>query len=322
MRAMTRYYIHPGFARSGTTTLQRNVFSKLHGFQAASNETPEFGGLLAYVRSLDQVEFDLEQCLALRDTLLSGAGGDGEGFILSDEMLTEPALLFHQPVLVEQTLVAERLARLFPGARVMFSIRNQYDYVTSKFNMLRSNSALFAGVDIGTFQGWMDGQMGQYRSYHLLNLNYLKAVKVYQRVFGADNVFVTPLERLQGSGKSDYIHTLAQWLELQPDRIPAGAFDAIENKSTSGAEYEALGVVAGLNRMALSPEQRRALVDAVRRVIPDRGPDRGPDSGPDSATSGPVLTPAQKAHIHAACADGNTVLAAEFGLDLQKYGYP
>jgi hypothetical protein len=177
--------------------------------------------------------------------------------------------------------MARRLARLFPGARILLTIR-QPDYVVSKFNMLRTNARNLAGVALNDFHLWLARELGQYRSLHLMNVNYFEVFEVFEGVFGAENIIVCPLEYLTTGGHRAFAARLAAFLEINPQEITSDLFAARINSSEQA--------FAGFGEVPISAAL--TLTDAERTAIGHR------------------------------CADGNAQLAERSGLDLRCLGYP
>ena len=232
-----RTYLHLGFARTATTLLQRVVFPSLPGFAVATNESSNAGGLLTYLRSLDEADYDEQKCRSLIDELLQESSRP-DRLIISDETLLEPALLLNGGALVTRSLLIARLGRLFGPARVLVTIRNQHEYMRSKFAMLKANAVRFAGVELGRYEDWLRQELAHYRSQHTINLDFEPVVASIEKVFGKSNITVAVYEDLASMSGDTFRESIASFLEIDAGSISAESFAQRVNASESGGEAE------------------------------------------------------------------------------------
>jgi hypothetical protein len=302
--------IHVGFCHSGTTSLQENFFARRPDIFYRSS-FGDCGGIFSYIKYEDEgarTERTLER---LSEQHIFAKIGPHQRLVLSDETFVEQPEIYYTPQKMPISLIAQRMKRLFPKAKILFTTRNQFDYVASCYLNLKRNYAYLANRSMEDFDAWFAGNLTQIANLYLRNLDYSRAVTTFQRFFGSAAVTVLPLESLELQGAAAYLRKISELLSIEITAEDLENFQPIRNRRMSGLEdallthwhdpayrnlYDAFVV-------AIGPARLRDLLDAA---------------GPAQI----VLNEQQIAQIHQRCADGNLYLEREFGLDLSVLGYP
>lgn len=218
--------IHVGFAHTGTTSLQQNIFQKLPNAFYAGIPYTVLGGIFSYIKYLDvdDYRFDLIQQLCVDHIFRQMA--PGQRLILSDETFVDQPAIHFTPAMMPVRTVAERLKDHFGEATILFTIRSQYSAVVSNYQVYRKNSLALSGVTVEPFDAWFAGNTSQVRNLYLRNLDISHAVGIYRDVFGAEAVKVLPLEILTVQGFDAYRAHLSEATGLDLSAFSAEAYVA------------------------------------------------------------------------------------------------
>ena len=175
--------LHVGYHKTATTWMQDCLFQPECGFRQLANHTEVFRKI---VRP-HGLAFDASHMRALiserRTTLLPG-----EVPVVSSEILS--GNLFYGGR--ESDSYAARLAEIAPEARILISIRSQLRILPSAYMqyVLRGGTMpperFFEGTNIPGYFG-----------FAAEHFEYDRLVALYQRLFGAENVYVQTQESLQ-----------------------------------------------------------------------------------------------------------------------------
>jgi hypothetical protein len=217
--------IHVGFAHSGTTSLQENIFSKRTDLFYAgvpyAGVRGDLGGIFSLVKYREPGRYDSAATTALAAELIFRRMHAGQRLVISDETLVDQPAIYYTPPMMHVALIAERLRALFGPARVLFTLRNPLHTVVSTYLTLKRNYAALANRDIEPFEQWFAGNLTQERNLFLCNLDPSLAIRKYELVFGEGQVNVLPLELLTRQGIGAYLCRLGEimGLEFSPSEI-------------------------------------------------------------------------------------------------------
>jgi hypothetical protein len=218
--------LHIGFAHSGTTSLQENIFSRRSDLFYAGIPYGELGGIFSWVKYREPEHYDRAATAALCQDLIFSKMQPGQRPVITDETLVEQPAIYYTPAMMPVGMIAERLRDLFGPAIVLFTLRNQYRYVLSLYSVLKRNYAALANREIEPFASWFAGNQTQVRNLFLRNLDPSHAVRVYERVFGPEAVHVLPLELLTRDGTGAYLDRLGAISDLAFTDIETAAYPA------------------------------------------------------------------------------------------------
>ncbi|MGN2252500.1 hypothetical protein ACFWZ4_03930 [Frateuria sp. GZRe12] len=182
--------IHPGFIKTGTTSLQEFLFFVHPGIHALGH--PHRAGVdmrlsqaLRRIEGFDDDPQELRSALAMALQACPG----GRVPLLSDETLTaDPRLT---------ASVARRLHRHFPEARILFTIRRQEDMIRSFYGrhgrVLVNVPAPYADRHVG-FAAWLEHAYRNRPAGVLGVADYQRTIEIYGTLFGAERIAILPLE--------------------------------------------------------------------------------------------------------------------------------
>src|ERR1700733_4287318 len=255
--------IHVGFAHSGTTSLQENFFARRPDIFYCTS-VGDFGGIFSYIK--------YEEDAARADRALEhfckkhiwAKIGPRQRLVLSDETFVEQPEIYYTPQKMPTSLIAQRLRRLFPNARILFTTRNQFDYVASCYFNLQRNYAHLSTRSIEDFNTWFAGNNTQIANIFLRILDYSRAVIAFERILGPAAVTVLPLESLELEGAPSYLRKVAEQLNIEITDEDLENFRPIRNRRISALEdallaqwhdpvyrnlYDALAIAIGPTRL-------------------------------------------------------------------------
>lgn len=299
-----RTLVHIGVGKTGTTTLQRNLFARHKGILSVGRPyaNDEFKGAIESLREDDEADHEPSALAHLCGMAVSEA--KTRAIVLSDETLVHP---------VHQSVIATRLYTVLPDAHILITIRNQYDLIASYWaahgRNLKDVPPPYRGKTV-TFDDWFAFEAEAKRSF-FLRLDFHRLYQIYAEIFGSDRVHVMTFEELAGKPLR-FAHALAALLGVDEREMSEliMAPPAKTRPSEASTKYRTLRARM-LPKVAFSQIPGGA---AVRRAI-----HRFIEAG---APPKVVLTPAQREIIRERFGPGNEALAATIGVDHVSLHYP
>jgi hypothetical protein len=303
--------IHIGLPKCASTTLQDRLFAPNEKFiylgriknGYRDGETRE---VFERITFQDSLEYDADATASLLRSLCAKAAAPERPILVSAESLSVEGR-------ADRRLIAERLHRLLAPAKILIVLRAQPAMLQSLYlNHLRAS-----GQRVVAFEQWLEQTYGgvRFTDLHRVGLNYEPLVRIYEDVFGADNVVVVPFEQIKDEG-SAFFRVLADLLDMSPADVNACFQTNVDNQRMSGRQLLALHIqdrlpsgtnLARLGRRVLPP----AVYEPARRFV----------TGGRRVTS-PQFSDRWQARIAATCAQGNARLALRKNIPLAALGYP
>jgi hypothetical protein len=258
-------YLHIGYMKCASTFLQSRIFKKLEQEGKVNYLGPyvskEMRTIYKYLCTVDGFTYDEDYVMGLlRDQLKPGKN------IISSEGMVG-SLFYKAQNNIE---IARRLKSLFPEAKVLVMVRNQYDLLISLYSHFIREGA---SISLHEFCRYRDGDFmpidhrfsiwDHSMTIDLLNFNNL--VDYYASLFGRDQVMVLPMEII--FKHQTYLATqIQQFLELD------GAV-VIEQSTAVNAGYSAgqLRVARILNRLFVSHHNRYPFLGSFKREYQSHG---------------------------------------------------
>lgn len=288
--------LHPGFAKTATTTLQEGLFDTHPdiGFLGRTRDGRSLDRLIHRISREDSITFDHA---AVRAALAAAIDA-----VPATRRLLISCENFSLYEVADRGMVAARLARLFPNATILFTIRNQ-NALLSAWYFQKMKKYVKGGHWLSLEEYVRLKSKEPHRSI-IGDLDFAPRVFHYVQLFGADRVHVLPFELLH-SDRAAFAGRLAGLLNI-------------------GAE----AVEARLAREPLNPRLGTAYVDFHRRYgrwLPGYIARKIGTHVAQSGRGTPLETqlPTRIRRLVAAnCARGNARLDAAFGLGLGEFGYP
>jgi hypothetical protein len=286
--------IHPGMVKTATSTLQKHGFARhpeVH-FLGTPAATDELDWAIREVGRADSLYYDEAAVSDVFRRALAVAPAS-RTVVLSYENYA-----FYESK--DKGQVGARLKTLFPGAKILFTLRRQQDLVVSLYlTRLRHH------IERKTYLPFDEWFRVAAREPHLTALDDLRFQTItshYVRLFGREQVGILLFEELKAAPES-FAHKLAHFLNVNAEAMAALLRGRKENVSISQSY------------LTFWHHFGHMLPRSVVKLIALRMPRfRG-------APARIRLSPKQQTVIHELCAEENARLEAEFGLGLDRYGY-
>ena len=179
--------LHVGLHKTGSTWLQRNLFTcPARGFCQHSEPRHALVERLVIQHSLS---FNAEETRAIYAPALENARRDGRTLVLSHERLSGyPSSGSH-----DAALIAQRLRATFPEGRVLIVFREQRSLIRSMY----SQHITDGGVEsLRRFLDRPEPKLGRKPSFCLEQYEFDRLIAMYDGLFGPDRVLAIPVELL------------------------------------------------------------------------------------------------------------------------------
>lgn len=297
--------IHPGFIKTGTTSLQDFLFiphPQLHalGHPHGSAVDARISRALRQIEGFDHDPEELRNALALA---MDACPVDRIP-VLSDETLTADPR--------QTATTAHRLHDHFPRARILFTIRRQEDMLRSFYGrhgrVLVNAPAPYADRHVRA-GAWLEHAYRNYPGGVLGVADYQRTIEIYRALFGAERITILLLE---------------EWM------ADAGAF-ANRLSVTLGIDAASTRQLLGDQRTHGQETLRSVHYDRLRKRFPAVGRmvTRMPASirafgGGFLQQGGPrrvEFPPGWSEKLQVLYRPGNQKLVEQYALPLREYGY-
>jgi hypothetical protein len=222
----TDLLIHIGYQKTGTTWLQKQLFTNHRlGFHSPFSSR-EISEAIVYPYALT---FDPESCRKYFTPGIQRARNEGLFPVLSRERLSGSL----RGGGYDSRELADRLATVFPGAKVLIVIREQKQMLRSSYGQtVKGNSCL-------SLEQFLNASSRFKQRLHLFDISrfqYHYLIKYYYHLFGEDNVLVLPYEMFQTSPRF-YIKRIVSFcgIDVGEDELSQLPYDRKLNSGLSTA---------------------------------------------------------------------------------------
>lgn len=297
--------IHPGFIKTGTTSLQEFLFfahPQIHAF-GHPHGTHVDVRISQALRRIEGFDDDPQELRSALSTALDACPA-GHVSVLSDETLTaDPHLT---------ATVARRVHQQFPQARILFTIRRQEDMIRSFYGrhgrVLFNAPAPYRDRHV-RFEAWLDHAYRNRPAGVLGVADYERSIEIYRTLFGAERIAIVLLEQWKADPQA-FADRLSAILGVDA----AATGQLLGNRRTHGQEtvryvhYDRLRKrFPAVSRMATHlPVGLRSLGSGFLR--------RGDTQGNTFPSGWPE-------RLDDLYREGNRKLAEQYGLPLREHGY-
>jgi Sulfotransferase family len=229
--------VHIGYHKAASTWLQRELFVDRAGYRWLGKR-PASHPVRRFVRERP-FEFDAADLRRAFDPLIADAEGAGVVPVVSFERLSGHPFSGGFDV----DLIGERLAQVFPDARVLIVVREQRAMIVSTYKQY---------VQVGgasPVQHFLEPRVGRSLRIPWFDARYFEydhLVRYYCRLFGKERVLALPYELFARDGRS-FVERVA---ELGGRPIPDDVLSTLRYRRRSNRARSALtiGAVRRLNR--------------------------------------------------------------------------
>jgi hypothetical protein len=197
--------IHIGLHKTGTTWLQNTILRQArHGLAHWNNEL-RLRNKFREIFLTYKADFDAQAVRAYYDGQRVVGDNDGLIPVISSERLSgNPHLGGY-----DRYEIANRLASMFPEARIAIGIREQRSIIRSCYSQFVNGGGLMRLED------YLKDKTGRGPSFTLNHFRYDALLDLYGGLFGHDNVVLLPYEELR-SDPVAYLNRLMVFCKLNP----------------------------------------------------------------------------------------------------------
>lgn len=199
-------YIHIGWPKTATTTLQQTVFPNLNNVAVIHTESSqEAKNIIHSVVNAELPEFNIQKdgLLGALECIVAGK----EKVVFSEEAIVTGSSYVGQ---VGRYEISQRLYQLFPNAKIIAVVRNQTDALWSYY-LQTLKSKPFQKLD---FSSWLSNQRKQRPGTNALDyFMYAKTLALYESLFGKENIKVLHYESFLREPET-FLGDLLSFLEI------------------------------------------------------------------------------------------------------------
>jgi hypothetical protein len=300
--------IHPGFVKSGTTSLQYGLFERHSGifpvgipYRSHVNMNIE-----RELRRVEGLDYNEDKLRALIDSVLAEQPNATTAVLSCESLTIHPHLL--EPI-------ARRLHSLFPAARVMFTIRHQLRAVESFYGQIGRR---MKGVPKPYNQrhvrldNWLEHHYREWPASELGIFDYDATIRIYEEIFGRGRIDVLLFE--------DMTHDAPLFADQIGSALSIEASAVRQTLSGQHMNQQPSGGSVALDRLTNRYRHNRV----VRAALP-RGVNTFDRMKP-LLTRGNLrkvtIPPDWISRLQDLYRSGNQTLATRYDLSLGKYEYP
>jgi hypothetical protein len=312
--------VHMGLPKTGTTFLQDHVFrtcDQIADFGKTSSykaERPDVDPILRMIATVSDAEFRSRlpsvRQLLMREAEKAGARNPGPSVpLLSYEG-------FFRPKSIHPIEIYGRLESTFGTVKVLLTIRQQFDLVTSWY-LYRFYRFTQGGAP--SFEVWATKRLQKRSAWNLFHCcDYWPVVKELVARAGAANVLVEPMEELIRGADPKALRRLSDFLGVDHDAL----VQAFTRAKPEKQRIDQLGFLFGRalyesGKAGLSDEEMLVMKRLFRKVHNRlESKQQKADVAPDVVAR--CFTDAQRNAIE----EGNSALSRYLGRDLARFGYP
>ncbi|MBT4120369.1 MAG: hypothetical protein HOG89_03385 [Candidatus Peribacter sp.] len=242
-------FLHVGYLKTGSTFLQKEVFPHIKDMHYVNyNSCPD-----AFCDIMYSDAYHFREAQTSKE--ITAACHPGKNIISHEAFIGGDASLDH---FVNGKVIATRLSTVFPKAKVLFVVRNQYDLAISLYKQYvhlggRKPLRNFLRYDDGSFETltkrWLSGI-----SIH--QLDYKPAIGYYAECFGKENVLVLPFELLKKDNHA-FVQKITNWMGTEDMQFD----DRHQNKGYGSRQ---IATARFLNRFVRSAFNESPLIPNIR----------------------------------------------------------
>lgn len=197
---MKKIICHIGFPKTGTTFLQKNIFTKID--RITYKDDRQINRIFYDVIEKDETIYDL---LSLKIELRIIQKESPQNMLLSYEPLTGHHYKTSFP---NRTQIARRLKEI-GISKIIITIRNQVDVLESTYKQYVKSGGVLK------FSEYFDFTLAENKYFNIEYFNYFNIIQLYSSIFGRENVLVLQHENLTYENQL-FFNNLFDFLETKP----------------------------------------------------------------------------------------------------------
>lgn len=295
--------------------MQTDVFPHVQGAtylgRLCGSEGPfvsrELSEAFSSIAMQDSVDFSHRHVGDRIQRCLSGIEKKNDKIIVSSEEFSNNV--------TDRGLIAERLSRLFPDAKILIIIRNQMGALESMYSFLvpqmgKNINLSYGRPSVASFEEWIKEQEAFFCRSYILTLKYYEFISKYWSLFGKENVTIGLFEDLVESPES-FFGRVAGFLDVEALELPKADAVPRRNQRPTGRELGYYKLIGRFPKFAPSNYVPQAVAALGRKFLKS-------DFGNWRGQYCPVEV---KDRLICIYREGNEKLSEELGIDLSERGY-
>ena len=204
-----KIFIHPGFSKSGTTSLQY-FFNSLDAVLSITqfSKIPEHK---EFFKIINGSSFPLSH-EAAKNIFEKINTDQDKNVIISNEGLNAGIHRLNEKIL-------DNLKNLFPDAKVIFTIRDQVSAIKSHYanhgRLIRGLPKPYSGIKV-KFNDYFEFNIYEYRRSYFQIINYNNMISLWEKFFKKEDILILPLELIL-KNKQQYFKKIFEFMNLDFD---------------------------------------------------------------------------------------------------------
>lgn len=196
--------IHIGYHKTGSTYLQDHCFQPINGY--SSNIGGSRARIVKDIAFPDNFSFDHTICRRLYLPYIEAARDKSLRFVLSHERLSG----YPPSGSYDRMLIADRLVRTFPAARILIVVREQVSLIRSMYSQYITDGG---DLSLDRFLEAPEPQLGRMPGFRLEVYEFDLLIRHYQELFG--RVLVLPFEMMVRDLEG-FVCRITEFMEMPP----------------------------------------------------------------------------------------------------------
>lgn len=298
MKGDKKVFIHIGYPKTATTTLQNHLFSNLTRFdligQPITKENEDVQKIIHTITDCETLDYNADDLRERIERCVS----DDKQLLISEESLSTGSSLSGR---VSRSEIAYRLKSLFPNAKIIVILREQKSIIKSFYLQKKKIDKNFK-VD---FNDWFESNKNnQHKENVFQYLYYEKLIELYDKLFGEENIKILLFEDFKYN-LTPFVRELTDFLGEDFDSDKLGRKH--DNKTVTGATL-----------MLRTMNEKYSF---IKRLVPKRLKHFLKCKAQNGKVMKVELNEQQIHYINSVYSDTNKVLSKRYGLNLKDYGY-
>lgn len=241
-------FVHVGYPKSASTTLQKTLFSKHSdilnlGLYPTNNigvDTKETSEDSIYLND-GYLKIFYDNMTKLNEKEYAKSNNE---FLFNEKikkyiLATDKKVIFSHERFTsvffaykDYQVKAKRLYNFFPNAKILFIIRNQYNWLMSQYRDHPFDPRNLSSGKATTFDEWFEIASTDKSIKLMDNLDYYNVIQYYEDLYGRQNIGVFQFEELITDLES-FSQKISDFLEINKDKTQEILSGQHENKGVS-----------------------------------------------------------------------------------------
>ena len=269
---MKDLFIHVGYPKTATTTLQKTVFSSHSEIDYLNHKVDSL--LFKYLREDSSLFLSTRLREKIKELETHIKLSEKRVLVISNESFSSTSMQYglirrntgnklicipDQYTVIRNLYLMKALLNDYVNVHIIVGIRNQSDFIRSyyaqEYTRFYSKSKYTK-----TFKEFLDFSLKNQDAFMIKSLNYFEIIKVYKELFGTNNVKVLIFEDLKMNSKEFFTNLAAEILKIDLDETLNIVDGKYYNVKRTIKGYKSDGIAASkllvriFQRLGLNPK--------------------------------------------------------------------